>query len=115
MEQSSKMVCTSCNTTATEADNYCGNCGAGPDPWEEQATYDFERDVDLPYHFSVNVGGDDWQLWRNFCYDVWGHKPASGNIDNAPCDLPRMKYNMAELHYVLTEDYELKGPFLEKP
>lgn len=95
--------------------DYCSNCGAGPDPWEDRAVYDFERDVSLPYVFSVQVGNDDWGLWRAFCYDVWGTEPESGKaVANWPEDFPRMKYNITHLYYKLDEDLELNGPFLDK-
>lgn len=94
---------------------YCSECGAGPDPWEREPEYDFERDVSLPFIFSDEQYNDDHGLWREFCHQAFGaHELRGSHIANLPDGLPKMKYNVFTVYYKLDEDLELHGPFLDK-
>ena len=106
--------CNECDSTTSSETTYCGDCGAGPEPWEEVPMYDFERDAELPLVFDVQVGGDNWQLWRSLCYAVWSTEPDSSDISNLGIDPRQFKYNITSHYYKLDEDCTLHGPFLGK-
>ena len=106
--------CEECEALPSQTNNYCGECGAGPDPWKEVPKYDFERDAELPFIFDVSVGSDNWQLWRCFCREVWGSKIKSSKIANLPVDPREFKYNRTIHYYKLDESGKLHGPFLDK-
>lgn len=106
--------CNECDSTSSSETTYCANCGEGPDPWDEVAMYDFERDAELPLVFDVEVGSDNWQLWKNLCYAVWNEEPDPSNISNLPLDPREFKYNITHHYYKLDEDRTLHGPFLDE-
>jgi hypothetical protein len=109
--------CEDCGEQDSNQTKYCPNCGAGPDPWEEVAEYDFERDVELPLIFDSEVYNDDYGLWRDFCsaaFDVYELR--GDDIANFP-NLPKMKYQTFLVYYKLHKKagrYKLEGPFLNK-
>jgi len=108
-------VCSECGSEPSQMNNYCGDCGAGPDPWEERDCYDFERDVSLPLVFSSEVYNDTHGLWRDFCSAAFGvYELRGSDIANFPEGVPSMKYQTFMVYYKLDEDLELHGPFLEK-
>lgn len=108
-------VCRDCGSEPTQMNNYCGQCGAGPDPWKEEECYDFQRDVDLPHIFSFHQYDDGYGLWRAFCESAFGtHGLRGKDIANLPEGMPRMKYQETELFFKLDESYELHGPFLDR-
>lgn len=107
--------CSECGTSPAKKSQYCGDCGAGPDPWEERAEYDFERDVELPMVFSQEKYNDDYNMWRTFCAAAFGvYYLNEEDIANLPNGMPQMKYNVFEVYYKLDENLELHGPYLSK-
>lgn len=107
-------VCSECGNSPEKKTQYCGECGAGPDPWEEKALYDFD-DIELPFIFSQEQYNDDWNLWRDFCASAFGVYSLSGeDIANFPDRMPKMKYNVFTVYYKLDENLKLHGPFMEK-
>lgn len=107
----SRRCCTECGGNHQSAE-YCPDCGN--DGWEDVVYYDFERDVELPYVFSQQVGNDDWGLWRSFCFAVWGTELRGAEVANLPDELSRMKHSITQLYYKLDASYELHGPFLSR-
>lgn len=112
-----RIQCEDCGKQAGNQTKHCSNCGAGPDPWEERAEFDFDRDVDLPLVFSSEVYNDTYGLWRDFCSAAFGVYEVQGkDIANLP-DLPRMKYQSFMVYYKLHKKagrYKLEGPFMSK-
>lgn len=107
------LVCSGCEHETDQETDYCPNCGAGPDPWEDRPQYDFERDVSLPLVFSSEVYDDNYELWRDFCCAAFGHGDiVSNEIANFPDGMPRMKYQVLTVYYKLDESLELHGPHL---
>ena len=106
-------LCTECgHQPDNEPPNFCPECGN--DEWKSRAKYDFERDVDLPFVFSMEVYSDDYELWREFCYSAFDANLKGKNIANLPNNFPRMKYCTPLLYFKLTEDLDLEGPYLSK-
>lgn len=107
-----EIVCENCGNAGGNQPAYCEECGA-EDPWTEEVLYDFD-DVELPMTFSYEVYDDNYGLWDTFCRAAFGTELKSSQIANFPETFPRMKYCMPILHFKLTEEYELKGPYLDK-
>lgn len=109
-----RTICSDCGKQVGKTTEYCSNCGAGPDPWEEVAEHDFERDVELPLIFHSEVYNDNYGLWRDFCAAAFGVYEVKGkDVANMP-NLPKMKYQVFTVYYKLDENYKLHGPYLEK-
>lgn len=105
--------CTECEHTPADETAYCPECGA-EDPWDDRPMYQFDED-DFPYVFSYEVYNDNYGLWRAFCQQYWGNPELTGgDVENLPDGFPKLKYNVFEVHYAITEDYDLEGPFLDK-
>lgn len=106
-------VCDSCGHTPRRETKHCPECGA-ESPWIEENLYDFD-DVNLPVVFSVEHYNDTYGQWMAFCDRVFGVYELQGKqIANLPDGMPKMKYCVVDVYFKLTEDFELKGPFLEK-
>jgi hypothetical protein len=105
--------CTECGSASTAATPHCPNCGA-EDPWDERPAFRFDED-DLPFVFSHEVYDDNYDLWRTFCGEYFGAYELNGSdVAGLPEDFPKMKYCVFEVYFVITETYELEGPFLDK-
>jgi hypothetical protein len=114
-DYASYTLCEDCSSLATSEPNYCPDCGAGPDPWQEEARNYFERDVDLPMIIEDERYDDDYGLWREFCQQAFGHRGLKeSTIKNMPDGFPRMKHCTIRVYWKLTEDYNLKGPYMNK-
>lgn len=108
-----KTVCSECGTNNRSKPNYCPECGA-ENPWEEEAVYEF-NDEDLPFIFETSITSDNWELWDDFCQSYFSSSDLTGDdIKNLPDDFPRMKYRMIDVYWVLTEDLDVDGPYLER-
>lgn len=103
--------CNECGNVNDSAE-YCPDCGCGE--WVERVQFDFERDVDPPVIFETSVYNDTYGMWDAFCEQTFGRRVKGSQIANLPDGLPRMKYYEVSLYWVLTEDYELNGPFLDE-
>jgi hypothetical protein len=110
MTANATVECENCGASHN-SQSYCGECGAGPDPWTENVEYDWERDVDLPVVFSVYEHDDTYQKWKAFAEQVFGERISEVEIANLPNDVPQMKYTDFQQWYVMTEELEVKGPF----
>lgn len=105
--------CTECDQTSTATTPHCSNCGS-EDPWEERPAYEFDED-ELPFIFSHEVYNDNWEIWKDFCEAYFGVYELKGSdIAGIPEEFPRLKYCVFEVYYVITESYELEGPFLDR-
>lgn len=106
-------VCEECEHKPKEETKFCPKCGA-EDPWIERNAYEFDED-DLPIVFSFETYNDNWELWGEFYREYFGHSELKGSdIAGMPDDFPSLKYLMADLYFVITENLEVKGPFLEE-
>lgn len=106
-------LCEECEFSPTSKTPCCPVCGE-EDPWTEEVKYDFD-DVELPITFSVEHYDDNHEMWRDFVEAIFGvYELRGSDIANLPDELPSMGYCVVDFYYKLTEDLELKGPFLEK-
>lgn len=111
-----EMVCVQCRETLHENPNYCPECGA-EDPLTERALYDFERDVDLPVVIEVSHYNYNYKLWHMFCEEVFGERAHPSDVVNMPEEgfaHKNMKHLVFEVYYTVTEDHEIKGPYLDR-
>ena len=105
--------CTNCDNTVRERTPHCAQCGA-EEAWDERPKYRFDED-DLPFIVEYEVYNDTWELWRDFCGQYFGAYELEGSeIAGVPEQFPDMKYCVFTVYFVVTESYDLKGPFLEK-
>lgn len=103
--------CTECGHVSSANTPHCPECGTA-DPWEERPAYQFDED-DLPYVFSHEFYNDTYGLWRSFVGDYFGaYELNETDIAGIPETFPRMKYCVVDVYYVITESYNLEGPFL---
>ena len=108
-------ICSECGITPGKKTQYCPECGEGPDPWNERASHDFERDVELPLIFNSEVYDDGYGLWKDFCSAAFGvYSLSQKDVANFPNGMPKMKYQTFMVYYKLDEEHELHGPFLDK-
>jgi hypothetical protein len=107
-------VCETCGLMVEEDHDYtyCPDCG-DEEPWIEQDKYTFDED-DLPYVFSYHVYNDTWGLWHAFCQAYFGTRLEGDHIANLPSGFPRLKYIDTDLYFVITEDLDLKGPYVDE-
>ena len=107
-------VCSECGERPNTKTPYCPSCGE-ESPWEEVPTYEFDED-DLPIAFSFSVSEDNWELWDAFCHQYFGGAGLVGSdIEGLPDEFPRLKCCFVDIWFVVTEEYEVEGPFLEQP
>lgn len=109
------LVCKTCGISAPNNNetSFCPECGT-EDPWKDMPRHTFNTE-DLPITFSISHGGHKWELWESFCEEYFGNYELNGSeISGLPEDFPPLKYAHIEAHYVITEDLELHGPFLDK-
>lgn len=105
--------CTECERVSSATTPHCPDCGA-EDPWDERPAYEFNED-DLPFVFSYEVYEDNWKLWRSFCEQYFGSYELKGSdVAGLSEEFPKLKYCVFDVHYVVTEGYELEGPFLSE-
>jgi len=111
-EPLTETVCSDCGHSPARYDDYCSSCGA-KDPWEEQYVHDFEN-VNFPVIIEWEMYNDDYELWREFCYQVFGDSTLTGDqIANTPDGLPKMKYACPMTYWKITES-DVKGPYLSR-
>lgn len=104
-------VCADCGLKNTVDHNYCPECGSND--WTTDPMFEFDED-DLPIVFSYRVYDDHHGLFKAFCRRYFGEWPARDQIANLPDEFPRLKFLEREMYFVVDEDYELEGPFLDE-
>jgi len=111
MSKPTQAVCTECGTVNDDQPTYCPNCGA-EEPWEEEYQYDMD-DVEFPVIVSWEMYNDNYEMWRQFCYEVFGGPLKEEDIANMPSGFPRMKYMCPMLYFKVTRS-SVEGPFLSE-
>ena len=105
--------CTDCGKVVQTETNHCPECGA-EDPWKERPAYEFDPDR-LPFIIEYEVYNDTYNLWRKFCSQYFGaYELNGGDVSGIPEQFPDMKYCVFTVYFVITESYDLEGPFLDK-
>lgn len=111
-EVATKTVCSECGVKGSASNNYCPECGE-ENPWKEEPLFEFDED-DFPFVFKYSQTKDFYELWKAWSRAYFGGEVDRNEISGLPDDFPSLEYAMIDLYYVITEDYELKGPFLER-
>lgn len=105
-------VCSECEHKPDEETKFCPECGA-ENPWIERNAYEFDED-DLPIVVSYEFYNDTFGLWDSFCEDYFGGRLKRKHIANLPNNFPKMKYCVHTVYFVVTENLELEGPFVDE-
>ena len=111
MSKPTQAVCTECGTVNDDQPTYCPNCGA-EEPWEEEYKYDMD-DVNFPVIVSWEMYNDNYEMWRQFCYEAFGARLEEEDIANMPSGFPQMKYMCPKLYFKVTR-FSVEGPFLSE-
>lgn len=104
--------CENCSKRSQSMPNFCPKCGS-KDPWISVNNYEFEED-DLPFVYTTSLTDDNWEMWDDFCESYFGVKMEASDVAGLSEGFPLMKYRYVELYWILTEDYNIKGPFNRK-
>lgn len=104
--------CGNCGDKSQNEPNFCPKCGS-KDPWVSVSKYEFEEN-DLPFIYTTSLTDDNWEMWDDFCESYFGVRLEGCDIVGLPEDFPLMKYRYIDLYWILTEEYNVKGPFNEK-
>lgn len=106
-------VCENCEHRPEEESNFCPECGE-EDPWIERNKFEFDEE-DLPVVFEHTFNQADGEIWNSFSREYFDAPPGlkNGHIANFPAKkFPRMKKARVHVWYIVTEDFDLKGPFM---
>jgi len=110
-DKPTKTVCESCGNQEDSEPDFCPNCGT-EDPWTVEYLYDMEN-VDFPVIVSWEMYHDNYEMWRQFCYEAFGVDVNSNDVANIPSKFPRMKYMCPMLYFKVTKS-TIEGPFLSE-
>lgn len=109
-----EIICTECEHISESKTPYCADCGAEY-PWKKEPKYSFAEE-DLPIVFPYEVEDTNWELWDAFCEYYFDETNVDGrHIDGFPRKFPKMESVTTTLWFVVTESYELEGPFVDEP
>jgi len=107
-----EVLCDECGANGSQSTDYCPHCGA-EDPWVKEPKFNMD-DVEFPVIVEREHYDDNYGLWRDFCYQVFGvHELKSSQIANVPDGLPRMKYCCPSTYWKITEN-DVDGPYLSR-
>jgi len=91
-----------------EEPNFCPECGA-EEPAVETETYVI--DDELPTVIESSVYRDNWELWREFTEELFGHRVESDEVVTSKVDPRDFKYSVFEVYWAVDESGEVHGPF----
>jgi len=69
--------------------------------------------VEFPVVVEREHYSDGYELWDDFCAEVFGTRVKGSQVANMPDTLPRMKYCVSTTYWKVTKT-DVKGPFLER-
>jgi len=109
------IICKNCEYHSESKTSFCAECGAEY-PWKKEPMYQFDEES-LPYVFSYSVSSTNWNMWNEFCLDYFGEDDIDARdiADFSVKKFPKMESFDTELYFVLTESYEIEGPFVDEP
>lgn len=108
-----EVVCENCEHYPEEETNFCPECGE-EEPWIERNKYEFDED-DLPIVFEHTFNQAGGQMWDSFAKHYFDAPPGLKGTqvaDFPSIKFPRMKKARVHVWYIVTEDYDLEGPYM---